>query len=301
MEPTKKGLDAFCDILGRCKESQKYERFSFEDKVDDETDKEAARFDRNEFDRLLIKTDLEAHTGDLWNLGILLRCAINKYNESKTIDAEKRAYFIELTKALLLLMENKKIRISSPMSSVDISDARNIDVIKSGLLSAFKENKLNEIPMRYETGKDLLNSGQYNDWIAGVLIEWYDYSMSYDEIFPFTKDDIDADMIECFIMDNTETIENIDIDFLRQTLGELETPKAKGAPGKNYHIVCLLIETLPLLRRTQTAADYKLIFNYCIFFDIIDKDNTSGYKTIESIYKTYKYAIKSKWNIILLK
>jgi hypothetical protein len=289
MEPTKKGLDAFCDILGRCKESQKYERLPFEGKVDDETDKEAARFDRKEFERLLIKTDLEVHTDDLWNLGILLRCAINKYNESKIIDTKKRGYLIELTKALLLLMENDKIRISSPKYSVDISDARNINVIKDSLLSAFEENGLNE--MSHETGKKLLNSGQYDDWAISVLREWYGHSMSYDEVPTFTKNDIDDDMIEYFIMDKTETIENIGIDFLKQTLDELETPKAKGAPGKNYHIVCLLIEAFPLLHRPPTNSDFRLIFDYSVFFNIIDKGIASGYQSIKSVYNIYKYII----------
>jgi hypothetical protein len=295
-KPAKKGLDAFCDMLDRCKEMykemQKYGRLPFEEETPDETDIEAARFDRKEFDRLLIKTDLEAHANDLWNLGILLRCATNRYNKSKTIDAERRAYFIELTKALLLLMENDKIRISSTMSSVNISDARNINVIKDSMLSAFKENGLNESPISYERGKDLLNSGQCDDWVIDVLREWYGYSMSYDEVPPFTKNDIDDDMIEFFIMENTETIENIDIDFLRQKLDELETPKAKGAPGKNYPLVCLLKEILPLLHRLPTNSDYRLIFDYCMFFDMIDKGITSAQQSVKSVFNVYKYAIK---------
>jgi hypothetical protein len=189
-------------------------------------------------------------------------------------------------------MENDKIKITSPKSSVDVSDARNINVIKNGLFSAFQENKLNEISMSYETAKDLLNSGKYNDWIGRVLSEWYGHLISYDESFGPIKDNIDSDMIEYFIMSETGTIENIDINFLRQRLGELEKPKDKGAPVKTYYLPYLFKEVLPLLHRVPTAADRRLILAYCNFFDIIDKGNTSGYKAITSAYDRYNSIIK---------
>jgi len=255
---------------------------------------EKSLFCKNTFDRLLLKTDFEKDTDNLFNLGIKSIMVWKDSKNSKNTTKQINDYLIELTKAILFLMENKnvKIKLQSKLvqSFFNMENQISIDLIKECLLSEFKKRGLNEIPMSYETGERILKSGNENVWIQEYYDDMADNMDLYDDERCYHID-IEDEMINEFITDRKEQTEDISIEFVKSKLKELEKAKERGAPEKNVVIAYLLWKILPKERK-PTNNDFRFIYDYCNFFNLIpDKITSEPHQYIKSIYQNYKREI----------
>ena len=249
------------------------------------------QFDEKQFERILIKTRFEKYTDDLfqWGVDCKLYQGLNIQNKErfkKHID-----YGIELTEGIIFLMENDKInlKLSSPTKSITLTNKEITDYLLFVLTNEFKNTcELDKIQMRYDTGKELLESGQYNDWLdnyyrelskeMGLMNEFGEVGWSYYSI--------DDEVINDFIFAREEKAE-IDLMFLKWRLLELKKYKKRGAPKKNEHIEYYLKEFLKFCPKL-TNADYKIIFDCCVFFTFIQDEIKSGGQYIKAIHTQIK-------------
>jgi len=266
---------------------------------------DANNLDKNEFDRILIKTSLEKNTQLLWEIG--LQCLEVLYFHTSEVEKStgKNKLHKEITKSLIFLFENGNINInlSSPNGCIKLKNEKSVDLLKSALLSEFKKHN-SVIPMRYETGEKLLKSGEENEWIHEYLWDLCQHCMSEDEFYGCLgklTDEIDDDMIESYIEYRNEIVENFDIEFLEWRLNDLEKKKEKGAPVKNTHTLYLLIRFIQLLQQNPSNRDFKLIYDYCRFFNFIPREITSGSQYIKSIYRKYSDLISNADRFMPLK
>jgi hypothetical protein len=197
-------------------------------------------FDRKEFDRLLVKTDLENHTETLWELGLSVTVTLHDDSNFKIEASSNNDCMIGLTKTLLFLMENVNndsinIKLSEAKTFITVTNKFTVDVIRKCLLSVYKD---------YIQTED-------------INIEYLKSKLEYFETY------------QSAIIDNK-----------------------KGAPLKNCHIAYILQQILPLLSYKTTNKNFRLIFEYCKFFKLINEESISEFQQIKSIYKYYKDIIQ---------
>ena len=254
---------------------------------------EEALHDKNKFNRLLLKTPLENHTEDLWKLGIGVILALRERGISKTEETASNAHLVELTETLLFLMENEgqdiRLKISTPKTYLNASNQSTIVLIKNCLYSKFKDYGLNQIPMTEETARYLLETGQADDWIN----TYYDVSKDDEDGNPYpVHATVDDEMVAFFREGRSELVDNVDIEFLKTTLKNLEEQsgnrKQRGRPVITYHIIYILQQVMPLLHHETTNGNFRLIFDCCDFFKFIPAEVTSDYQYIKSIYRNSK-------------
>lgn len=268
-------------------------------------------YNKQAFERMLLKTPLENNIEHLWIKGNIAKTVWDKYRERQK-DAPIIEYHIELTKALILLTENEsvKIKITTPKDFVNLTDNRTMPVIKDGVLQAFKKQHLNEVPMSYNTGQGLLRTGQHRDFIREYLREMAVNELSWEErqevdwIAEINQQTIepDTDLVDYFILGETEKAE-INLDYLKWKLKALEYDRkqlqSKGAPQKNYHIEhCIKVILGTLHRPKPTNDDYRLIYEYCSFFDLIPQEITTNppFQYIKAVYQQYLKKRKASYN-----
>jgi len=104
----------------------------------------------------------------------------------------------------------------------------------------------------------------------------------------------DDEMVTFFREGRSELVEQISIEFLKTTLKNLEEQagnrKLRGRPVITYHIMYILQQLMPLLHNETTNENFRLIFDYCDFFNFIPAEVTSDYQYIKSIYRNSKVA-----------
>ena len=255
--------------------------------------REALLHNKSVFDKLLIRAAMEGHVDKLWNLGILLIVAVREIEITKSDIAQRQEQLIELTETLLFLTENKDkvIRMSEPRGkSVNLTGKSTIELIIKCLLNEFKKDELNEIPMTEERARILLESGQKDEWINDYLIDGLAKGMCVN--IDNKREMIDDEMIDCFCLSNTEIVDDVTVDILKTVFAEMsDKEKPKGAPPKNYHIACLLKHILPLLDGGITSKNCRFIFEYCVFFNLIQGEIERPEQYIRNIYDEHKEAI----------
>ena len=196
-------------------------------------------FERENFDRLLLKTPLENQTEALWKLGLAVIVTIRYDSETLNEVSSEIDYRAELTKTLLFLMENadKHIILSVPRKSITVKNKLVIDLIRKCLQSAYKDF--------------------------------------------FKKEYV-----------NMEELKSI-LEYSETSLSAITGKDKKGAPVKSYPIAYILQQILPLLSNQTTNENFRLIFDYCRFFNLIpDEIISDGCQYIKSVYRNYKYIMK---------
>ncbi len=264
--------------------------------ITDMVDIDANQFDRNEFDRLLIKTDLECCKDDLWSLGIILRKKAEYEKQNPNTIKQEADEILKISNVLLYAIENKNRPLSISNASnrkIDIDkESSNIvlDEIEKIYKEKYKHKELNKYT--HDEAESLLRSGTEDEWIESYWNNYADYvQLNYEEKSLYRPGDIDIEMIEEFIYDNHIPIENISAGQIKAQIDLITNMTwKKGAKRKNHFsgIALLilssilkikrLIESKELIKETNLPPnlDLQLIHKYLLFFGLIEENSKWG-------------------------
>lgn len=248
-------------------------------------DCQSIKYNKDEFDRLLLKTPLEKYTEQLWIIGLKLSLIeeeqkrkvenVKKRKSKKEKEASKLARCIEVTKNLLFFLENSDVRLkfSAPKATITIRDEAFVRMYQKELLSEFRRLELNKIPMSYRRGRMLLegkDKSKKHQWRYKTIDNWKqeyisnlisEMGLSSDEIIlaNIEKVSIDKDMINSYIEEKYYYVA-ITAGFLKKKLIQLEnlkTTKKRGAKPKNTRIAGVTIKLSALLKADRMLVGEK--------------------------------------------
>jgi len=253
------------------------------------------RFNRREFEALLIRAHLDEHTENLWRLGVSFADVYPRYLNRKAQTATRNEYLVDLTKSLLFLTQNQSptVKFSVPRTSESTKNQRCSDLIRDKFLSEFKKNNLHRVPMSAERGSNELLNGSADNWKKEYHSEMKNRVWQPQQEYAVALNDIegvDAEMVAHYILTRTMPAE-IDAPLLQRKLNELKRPAKKGAPSTNYPKAYLLGHLLLLFDDNPTNVQYRFVFDYCKFFGLYTDELPGRHQYIKAIHRSYREAL----------
>ena len=276
----------------------------------------STKHDKYSFERMLIKTDLERFSEILWMYGNYLynkketdeKRDISKYSDTiKRLDIKYLNNSIKLIKAILKLYSTKqKLFVGYAESKFTFTDFTEIDfeikhhtsgkenILENFLIPLFRDLDLDKIPYTKEEAKEFLESTDGQIFI-------HEYWSTFDIKNNKPKTLINDDVIDFYINNYPKTETKIDKNYLNRKLQELEKQKntlSKGGRKPKNDKIAKIIYQLYFLIKSQSNTpssiskkpsnnEFNLIYDYLIFFDLLDKENTSRYQQLKTPYNYY--------------
>jgi len=300
------------DIFRLAVKDENYERLkSFVlrlGKVDDCDDN--IEFSRQEFERLLIKYDLDHYIEGLMKFGhYLYKCQTNQKKIAELDEGlnskEQVRSNIELTTALIHTCSEdiKKFRIGISATKINFSlyDIQNVKVVFSALVTEYKERGLDINVLSHEEAIEILKCGKFDGWLNNCFSEMYSAS-DIEESGGWDYNDIDDDIIQYFIETEApqEPVIEINLVHLTRRLDELQKQVStkRGAPRKNEYAAIATYSLTLLLKGEQlyngqelkslspSNMDSNFILSFLKFFKLIDP-KSANIQNVKSVFKSY--------------